>query len=322
MGDAVEQAPLGPMMALVVVQFSFASLAVAGEYTLDAGVPPLALAAIRVLFASLLLATIALARFHEHIPWTDVAKLAGLSLLGVVFNQILFLEGLERTTAIDASILIVTIPVFTLAVAVLLGRERFNRSRALGVTIALAGTLALLRVERFALDDQVVLGNILVILNCLSYSFYLVLARDILQRYRSIPVVAWTFLLGALLMVPLGTPDFADARNAGVFTTGVGLALVWIILVPSVVSYSLNNFALKRLHASTVGAFVMLQPLFGTLMALAVLPGEHLDVRTAIAGALILAGVLVVARSEARTRSLVTVKPINEEAVPADRGRP
>lgn len=288
----------GPFVALLVVQFSFATLAVVGKDVLLRGLPPLALVSIRVLFASLLLGALALARAQERISWPDLARFAGLALLGVVLNQLLFIEGLERTTAVNASILIVTIPVFTLLVAVLLGRERFETRAAVGVGVALAGTLALLRIERFSVDDSVVVGNLLIVLNCLSYSFYLVLSRPLLRRHPSILVVAATFLLGAIPLVPLGTPDVVDAGRAGVFEAIVWLELVWIILVPSVAAYALNNYALKRLRSSTVASFVFLQPVFGILLAIVLLPGERLDSRTTFAGALILAGVALIVRHE------------------------
>lgn len=310
----------GPLTALVLVQVSFASLLVAGEYVLDQGLPPLALAALRVLFASLLLALIMFATEIESVRGRDLAALAGLALLGVVLNQFFFLEGLARTTAINASVLIATIPVFTLCVAILLRHEYFDAKRAAGILIAFAGTLILLRVESFTLSDDVVLGNLLIVLNCLVYSFYLVLARSLLARYRSSTVVAWTFLLGAALLVPAGVPDLT-ATPTVVFTPWVAATLVWIILVPSVLAYSLNNYALKRLHASTVGSFVFLQPVIGVLLSLALLPDESLSLRTALGGLVILAGVLLVSRTEARPRGTRNGGVINREGLAALHGR-
>lgn len=314
--------PLGPILALIVTQFAFASLAVVGKGVLVAGVPPLALAAIRVLFASLLLAALALglAKAATPISRRDWGVLFGLSVLGVTANQFLFIEGLQRTTAVNATILIVTIPVFTFLVAGLLGRERFEARRAVGVAIALVGTLAMLRAERFEFSDRVALGNLMVVLNCLCYSTYMVLSRDILQRLPSPMIVAWTFLFGAVILVPLGTSDVVAAAKAGAFTTNVWWGLAWIIFVPSVLSYSLNNYALKRVRATTVGSFVFLQPVFGLILAIILLPGEHLDPRAAVAGPIILAGVALVVRAE--TPRTETVKPIKAANVPADRGRP
>jgi len=313
---------LGPVVALVVTQFAFASLAVVGKGVLDAHLPPLALAAIRVLFASLLLAALSfgVTRDATPIPRRDALILFGLSLLGVTLNQFFFIEGLQRTTAVNATILIVTIPVFTFVVAGLLGRERFESRRAFGVAVALVGTLVMLHVERFELGNGVAVGNLLVVLNCLCYSLYLVLSRGILQRHPSPTVVAWTFLLGAVVLVPLGTPDVVEAARQGLFTVPVWWGLAWIVLVPSVLSYSLNNYALKRVRASTVASFVFLQPVFGLLLAMLLLPGEHLDPRAAVAGPIILAGVAFVVHSEKPAAK--TVKPIKAGPVPARRGRP
>lgn len=286
------------VLALVLVQFAFASLAVVGKDALARGLPPLALASIRVLLASLLLAGVALLRFRLHVPWPDLLRLAVLSILGVVLNQLLFIEGLARTTAVNATVLIATIPVFTLLVAIVLGRERFHARRAAGVAVALLGTLVMLRAERFDPSDRVVLGNVLVVLNCLSYSFYLVLSRPLLQRLPSPVVVAWTFLLGALVLVPIGLGDAAGAVRAHDLTPRVLLDLAWIVVVASVLAYLLNNYALKRLRASTVASFVFLQPAFGVALALLLLPDEHLDARTLVAALVILAGVALVVRTE------------------------
>lgn len=292
--------PWAPLVALVIVQLSFGSLAAAGKYAIEHGIPPLAIAALRVSIAATILAAVAVARKTQRVPGRDIARLAGLALLGVVFNQILFLEGLERTTAVNASILIVLIPVFTLLIAVLLGRETFDGRRLFAVGLALAGTLALLRAERFDLANDLILGNVLVVLNCLSYSWYLVLARPVLQRHSSSTVVAWTFLLAAVPMAPLGVPDILAAAPR--FTPPVIGALLWIILVSTVFAYGLNNYALRRLHASTVGGFVFLQPLFGIGVALALLPGESLEPRAVVAGLAILAGVVLLSRTKPVSR--------------------
>lgn len=287
----------GPLLALVVVQLAFATLAVAGKFVLLAGLPPLTLAGLRVLFSALVLSTAVVSHAHERVAARDLWTLAGLSLLGVVFNQLLFIEGLARTTAIDAGILIVTIPVFTLVIATLLRHEHFNRSRAAGVLVAFVGALVLLRVEDFRLSDDVILGNLFILLNCLSYSFYLVLSRRILRRYRSGTVVAWTFLLGALVMTPLGMPDLVRVLPQHVFTAKVLVALVWIVVVGTGLAYALNTYALKRLPASTVAGFIFLQPLAIVVLALLFLPGERLEPRTLVAALLTISGVLQLARA-------------------------
>jgi drug/metabolite transporter (DMT)-like permease len=126
---------------------------------------------------------------------------------------------------------------------------------------------------------------------------YLVFSRGLLRKYRSTTIVAWTFLFGAVVVTPLGawkaaTFDFSHVPAVAWW------AMAWIIMVPSVLSYSLNTYALKRIHSSTVAAYVSLQPLFGVALAYLILD-DRLTIQTAIGGLLVLVGVVLVSRSEA-----------------------
>lgn len=292
----MDRATLKPFIALLFVQFFFASLAVVGKIALDT-FPPILVAAMRLFFASLFLAAIALAVQRERMPLRDAAQLFGLALLGIVFNQLLFLGGLSRTSAANASILIATIPIFATFFAILLGQEAPKLVRIGGIAVSLLGALAILGIQGFDLRSDYALGNLLVILNSLSYAMYLVLSRGLLRRYRSTTIVAWTFLFGAITVAPLGawkatTFDFSQVPPIAWW------AMAWIIMVPSVFAYSLNTYALKRIHSSTVATYIFLQPLFGVALAYLILD-DRLTLQTALGGLLVLAGVVLVSRSEA-----------------------
>ena len=292
----MDRATLKPFVALIFVQFFFASLAVVGKVALET-FPSLMVAGMRMFFASLFLAGIAFAVQREHLPLTDAVKLFGLAVLGIVCNQLLFLGGLSRTTAVNASILIATIPIFTTFFAILLGQEAPRFVRIGGIAVSLVGALTILGIQGFDLRGGLALGNLFVILNSLSYSMYLVLSRGLLQKYRSTTIVAWTFIFGALVVTPLGAWSAASFDFSHVPAVA-WWAMAWIIIVPSVLSYSLNTYALKRIHSSTVATYIFLQPLFGIALAYVILD-ERLGLRTALGGLLVLAGVVLVSRSEA-----------------------
>lgn len=285
-----------PFLALLLVQFSFASLAVVGKIVLGS-LPAILVAGIRMFFASLFLSALALATQQEHPRRADLVKLFGLALLGIVFNQILFLEGLARSTAVNASILVATIPVFTTGIAILLGRESARPVRLGGIGVALVGALVVLDVTRFSLSDQYTFGNLLIVINCLSYSFYLVLSRPLLHRYRSTTVVAWTFLYGALLITPVAGASLAEL-DLSTIPAIAWWGMIWIVLIPSVLSYSLQNYALKRIRSSTVATYAFLQPLIGVGLAVLVIPAETVTLHNALGGLLIIAGVILVSRTE------------------------
>lgn len=315
--------PWRPFSALILVQFSFASLAVVGKVAVEAW-GPLPVAGLRMFFASLFLAVLALVATRELPTRRDLGKLFGLSLLGISLNQLFFLEGLSRTSAINATILISTIPVFTTALAILMGKERARPIRLAGIAVAFAGAIVLIGIRDFDLRDEHTVGNLLVVLNALCYSFYLVLSRPMLNRYRSSTVVAWTFLFGALLILPLSAPQVA-ALAAGPLDSRIVWAMVWIILVPSVLAYSLNNYALKRVQSSTVAVYVFLQPLIGVSLALLLLPDERLSLTDALGGLAILAGVILVSSTE-RFEPVAAIpesgEAMSREPLAASNGRP
>lgn len=207
--------PRSAHLALLGVQLCFASWAISGKLAL-AHLGVRGILAVRVAGAALGFIIVAhlarrlapraeatAARRPDARGWLMLAVYAGL---GIVGNQLLFLEGLKLTTATNATVLGTTIPVFTVAIAIAVGRERATASRLAGLAIALAGVLLLARVDRFDVADGHVRGNLLIVANSLSYSLFLVFVRDVAGRYPSTQLVAWLFSLAALVLVPLGLP--------------------------------------------------------------------------------------------------------------------
>ena len=105
----------GPIAALLAVQLLFGSLPVTAKFVL-LEIPAIALVGMRVGIATLILFLFQLYRKRIWlVERTDYWRLAILGLFGVVLNQIFSIVGLSLTTASNASLLIVTIPIFTAA---------------------------------------------------------------------------------------------------------------------------------------------------------------------------------------------------------------
>ncbi len=275
-------------LALAGAQSGFALFPILGKLVLGA-VPPFLFAAFRVVAAAVLLEGVRRVRSPaEAIRPKDRPRMLLYALLGVSFNQVLFITGLFLTTAINTTILTATIPVFTLAAAVLLGRERMTARSALGLALAGAGALALLNAQRFDWGSASFRGDLLILANCTSYSLYLVLSRPVLAHYRVATFTAAVFRYGAAPIVLLALPDlrrFEPARVSAV----AWMCLAGVILLCTVIPYLLNSWALARTQASRVAFYVFLQPLIATVLAVLVL-GEGLTLKTVWAALLIFAG--------------------------------
>lgn len=275
--------------ALVLVQVAFASLAVEGKLAMDPahGVAPAALAMARIAGTAVVFVAAHLAlrtpRVHR---WSDVGRLALLSLFGVVLNQALFLRGLHLTSPLAATLLVATIPVFTPLIAAAAGRDRFGARTGVGLALAVFGVAIL---SDFATPHA---GDTLVLVNAACYSVYVVFARGVLERYGTVTVVAWVFGVGAVMFAPFGgLPLLDDAPR----WSGETRALVaFVVLVPTIVAYSVNAWAMARARPGLVTIYVYLQPLVVAVLAWAQL-GQPLAPRVVAAGLAILAGVGVVA---------------------------
>ena len=277
-------------LALAGAQVGFALFPIFGKLAL-ASIPPFLFAAFRVVAAAILLDGIRRVQTPEKIQAADRPRLFLYALLGVSFNQVLFIFGLFLTTAINTTILTTTIPVFTLAAAVLLRHEKMGLRAGLGILLAGAGALALLNVQRFDWSNDSFRGDLLLILNCTSYSLYLVLSRPILAHYRALTFTAAVFRYGAVFIVLVAIPDLLRFQPSRV-PPSAWACMAAVILLCTVIPYLLNAWALARTHASRVAFYVFLQPLIATALAIPIL-GEVLSAKIVVAGLLIFAGLAV-----------------------------
>jgi drug/metabolite transporter (DMT)-like permease len=287
---------LGVVLALVLVQVLFASLAITGKFVLPF-VPALALVAFRLAGGALVFEAVRRRQPRVVIPAADRWRLIVLGLLGLALNQTLFLFGLRHSTAINATILVATIPVLTAIIGVVTGRERPTLLKMIGVGTAVAGTVWLIGPDRIAFDRATALGNLSIELGMVAYALYLVYSRDLVRRHGSIPSVALIFSSAAIGFLPLGIWALWHLDWAAVPMSAWWWTL-WIVIGPTVGTYFLNLWALKRTTSNVVAGFIYLQPLMTAVVAPLVLAGESLTGRAIGAGLAIFVGLGCILRAE------------------------
>jgi|WetSurMetagenome_2_1015567.scaffolds.fasta_scaffold115275_1 drug/metabolite transporter (DMT)-like permease len=279
--------------ALLFVQVTFGAFHVFGKGLLSQ-LPPLAVVASRSLVSMPLLLLLALRVDKTVPPARDIARFAVLGFLGIFANQLLYVFGLQLTSAINAAIIMPSIPVCVALIAWATGTERMTRAKALGVSLAVAGALAILDPSRLAHASGSLLGNALLLGNCLVYALYLVLQRDLLLRYHPLTVVSWAFGFGGLGIVAVSAPTLARTDFSHL-TTGGWVALAYIAVIPSGVNYALNSWAMVRSSPALVATYTTLQPVAAAVLAVLIL-GEHATWQEALGFGLIAAGLMCVSR--------------------------
>ncbi len=282
----------GPHLALIMVQILFGTWPIFGKVALRS-MSSVSLVGFRIYGAALVF-TLLQRKLRElwQLPKRVLAWLTLCSLLGVVINQLLFVKGLSLTTVINATLLSTTIPVFTLAVSITLGHDRASIRHVVGIGLAAAGVIYLVDPWRANFSTQTTLGNLLIVANSLCYGAYIAISRDLFKRYGALTVITWIFLIGAIMTLPIAVYAWTiDGWNA--ISQDSWLVTAYIVLVPTVVAYYLNAWALMRVTPSIVAGYIYLQPLLTFGVAPIVL-GESWNSRTIVACALIFAGVAVV----------------------------
>ncbi len=288
--------PTNPVLvhsALLIVALCFGGNYVVAKFAFRE-VSPLALVVIRAWGTAAILGLVLLFRGRRSTdtPFTrrEYGELFAYSILGVSLNQICFLEGLSRSSATNASIMLVAVPVLTLAFAILMKREKATPLRIAGIATGLAGALLLL-IPRGGvnLSASAVTGNLLLLTGSAAYSVYLVLTRPILSRHDPIRVVTWIFVMAGLTTLPFGHAEVREILHNGLSPSGYA-SVTFVVIGATVIPYLLNSWALARVQASIVAVYILVQPIVAGTTGRIFL-GEHFGPGTALAAALIVSGV-------------------------------
>ena len=204
---------------------------------------------------------------NEKVDRKDLWKLAYCSFFGIAVNQILFYEGLNLTSPIDASIIHALNPMMVMLFAAILLKEKISILKAIGIGMGFSGAMIIILQGKEINLFQGFWGNLLIFLNGAGYALYLVLVKPLMDKYRSETVIKWIFFFGLLYTIPYGVHSLGNIHWDS-FTGFAWLAFIYIILINSFVAYLLMVRALRQVNATVAGFYTYLQPVFATLLGI------------------------------------------------------
>ncbi len=275
----------------------------AGNFTIaklvmPAYIQPYGFIVLRVVAAALLFWLTQWAmRSSQPIEKGDWLRLLGCALTGVAANQLLFFKGLSYTTPIHGALIMLTTPILVLLAATLVLRERLGWQKIAGVSVGMAGASLLIlggSSTTLANAPNPLLGDLLVGANAVSYSFYLILVKPLMQRYNPITVLKWVFTLGVFMVVPVGGADLFAVDWANL-PTPTYIAIAYVLFCVTYLTYLFNTSALSVVSPSVVSAYIYLQPLLTAIIALFTRQDE-VNGLLFLSGALIFLGVYLCSR--------------------------
>jgi drug/metabolite transporter (DMT)-like permease len=283
-----QRPPSSAYVAALGMTAAFGLSFVATKYALR-GFEPMLVAVLRFTLAGGLLWTIwRLRAGRERVTRHELARLAALGFVSLTLYFAFETNGIARTSASKAALIIATIPIFVAVLAAVVLGERAGPRRWAGIAVSFAGVAALVLLGGGEGGGSLT-GDLLVLAAALTAAVYNLMARSLLLTRSALYVTAFQNLFGALFMLPIAA---LEAILVGVRepTGEAGLGVLYLAIFSSTLAYLLLNYAFRFLEASLVAVFVNLTPVVGVAAAY-VLLGERFTAGQAAAALVVMAGV-------------------------------
>ena len=265
-------------------------------------VDPLAFNGVRVTLAALALvvvAQLATRVFALEAGWPNLRDSFVLLLLGTLGNgvyQILFVEGIARTRAGDAALLISAAPAFIAIMGWFRGSEHVPPRWFIGIALSILG-MGLVVVGTTSSTPghkATLLGDSLLLISSLCWSVYTVYLQPYTHRIGGIHLSALTMLGGMVPLLLVAAPAIlaTDWTHLPLLAWG---SITYSGLFALVIAYLFWYNGVRVLGPTRTAMYSNLQPVFAVAVAWLVL-GESITLWE-IAGAISIISGLLLTRS-------------------------
>jgi drug/metabolite transporter (DMT)-like permease len=231
-------------------------------------ITPLLLTDCRVFGAALLFWFISLFTKQEKVPIKDLLRLAGASMLGILFNQGCFIFGVGFTSPGEASIITTTMPMWVMVLSALILKESITAKNVGGIVLGAIGALILVfngASGHSVQGNHPVLGDILVLCAQLSYALYLTIYKNFINRYSLITLMKWMFTFAAIILIPVSLPTIISTAWNNLSAINI-LEILYVVICGTFLGYICIMIGQKNLRPTIVGMYNYLQPIMASIV--------------------------------------------------------
>jgi drug/metabolite transporter (DMT)-like permease len=256
-------------------------------------IKPFGFILLRVFGATVLFWLISFFGPTEKIQLKDFPRIIAAALFGVALNMLTFFKGLSFTSPISAAVIMVTTPIIVLILSAIIMKEKMIKRKIFGILLGLFGTGFLILYGRsIGNAANAPLGNLLVFINAVSYAFYLIVVKKLMDKYNAFTFVKWIYTFGLLMVLPFGWSEYQEIQWTTI-PTYILWEIVFVVLFTTFFTYLFNLVSMRELKPTTVAVFIYLQPLFATIFAIS-LGKDELTLVKIVSAVLIFVGVYLV----------------------------
>jgi drug/metabolite transporter (DMT)-like permease len=259
---------------------------------------------LRFLIAGLIMLslTLALKRPHPKFSREFFLPMIPLSLLGMSLGQGLFLFGLKLTSSVNTAIITSTIPLMVMVVVVVRKQEDITINKAIGFLVSFLGVVFIKDLSAATFSFNTIAGDLLVLSGALCFALYLSYGKKFLMSFDNMWVTSYMFLISSVMMLILNIIRGSELDFSQDFGQEFFICSSYTIVGATLLTYFLNNWALKRAASGNVALFIYLQPIVAGFIGYFFL-GEEVSIRMIICSLLIVIGVVISLKNKSATEN-------------------
>jgi drug/metabolite transporter (DMT)-like permease len=271
-----------------------------GKDAMTHGITGIDMVTFRVIGGALLFWFSSLFVKHEKISRHDLLMLFFAGIFGLVCNQCCYTIGLSITSPVNASIVVTSMPIFTMILAAIILHEPITSKKVLGVFLGCIGAVALILTSASATSDKVgdIRGDLLCMLAQLSFALYLTLFNHLVKRYSVFTINKWMFTSAVFIIVPFSFHHVVSI-SWSVVPVKTWIETGYVVLFGTYISYILTMVGQKTLRPTVVSAYNYVQPMVSVTVSILLGIGVF-KLGQAFSVIFVFAGVWLVNKSKSR----------------------
>ena len=258
-------------LSMLMASAGWGLMAPLGKQAMAAGVAGIDLVSFRVAGGMVLfwLTSLLWRGCHETVAKYDLLLFFFASIFGLVCNQCCYTIGLSITSLINASIVVTSMPIFTMILAAIVLREPITSKKVLGIFFGCIGAIMLIITSASAMNAKVgnIKGDLLCLFAQLSFALYLTLFGKLIKRYHVITVNKWMFTYATLLIIPFSFNHVIQLPFS-TFSTTVWTEVAYVVIVGTFLCYILTMVGQKTLRPTVVSIYNYVQPIVSVTASL------------------------------------------------------
>jgi drug/metabolite transporter (DMT)-like permease len=231
----------------------------------------------------------------------DIIPLFLLGFLGVVIYHLGLNYGELYISASAASLIIATIPVFTVIFATFVLKEKLTKKIMIGVPLSLSGVviISLTGTNTDPFEITYISAAVAILISALVGAGYTIAGKKLLERYSALSLTVYAFLFGCLGLLPFLSSSLVTEAVA---LSGRGWgAVLFLAVLPTVIGYILWYVVLEVKTASEISVFLYFIPVLSTIISFFFFH-ETITWLFLFGGALVILGLVIVNKQHSTTK--------------------